>query len=117
MKTKVKVIFPATKLDRPSWPYIGYDVRKRSKEVLSVLIEQLPGFEFSPGVYYSPEEAERAFESERGQFDGYLVYMTAMWSGVAEFYVRNAGPPSLSANRRAGTWPSNRRWRTHRRTR
>jgi hypothetical protein len=74
------------------WPYINYDVEQRSQEVLSVLGEQLPGFEFSPGVYDSLQEAERAFQEEQGKFDGYLVYMTAMWSGIAEFYLRNARP-------------------------
>jgi L-fucose isomerase-like protein len=92
MQTKVKVVFPANQPDSPSWPYIGYDVDKRSKKVLSVLEQQLPEFEFSSGVYYSPEEAEHAFQEEQGMFDGYLVYMTALWSGIAEFYVRNARP-------------------------
>ncbi len=92
MKTKVKVIFPANQPDRPSWPHIGYDVEKRSKQVLAVLEQRLPEFKFSSGVYYSPEEAERAFQREEDQFDGYLVYMTALWNGVAEFYVRNAWP-------------------------
>jgi L-fucose isomerase-like protein len=92
MKTKVKVVFPANQPDRPSWPYVGYDVAKRSKEVLTVLKEQLPDFEFSPSVYYSPEEAEHTFQEEQGMFDGYLVYMTALWSGIAELYVRNARP-------------------------
>jgi L-fucose isomerase-like protein len=92
MKTRVKVVFPANRPDRPSWPYIGYDVEVRSREVLSVLEQQLPGFEFSSCVYYSPEEAEHAFQEEQERFDGYLVYMTALWSGIAEFYVRNARP-------------------------
>jgi len=92
MKTRVKVVFPANRPDRPSWPYVGYDVAKRSKEVLSVLEQQLPKFEFSASVYYSPEEAERAFQAERDQIDGYLVYMTSLWSGIAEFYARNAHP-------------------------
>jgi hypothetical protein len=88
----VKVVFPANPPDRPSWPYVGYDVEKRSKEVLSVLGQQLPEFEFSAGVYYSTEEAERAFQAKQDQYDGYLAYMTAMWSGIAEYYVRNARP-------------------------
>jgi L-fucose isomerase-like protein len=92
MKTRVKVVFPANLPDRPSWPYVGYDVEKRSRAVLSVLEQQLSGFEFSGGVYYSTEEADRAFQAEQGQYDGYLVYMTALWSGIAELYVRNARP-------------------------
>jgi L-fucose isomerase-like protein len=92
MKTRVKVAFPANRPDQPSWPYIGYDVERRSKEVLSLLRQQLPEFEFTGGVYYTPEEAERAFQGEQGQFDGYFVYMTALWNGVAEYYARNARP-------------------------
>jgi len=92
MKTKVKVIFPANPPGQPSWPYINYDVERRSQEVLAILEGQLPEFEFSPSVYYSLEEAERAFQGEQGSFDGYLVYMTALWSGIGELYAQNAHP-------------------------
>ena len=90
MKTKVKVIFPANRPNEPSWPYIGYDVEKRSREVLSMLESQLPELDFTPGIYRSREQAEHALQSER--FDGYLVYMTALWTGIPELYVRNARP-------------------------
>lgn len=73
MKTRVKVVFPAVRPDRPNWPYMGYDVEKRSKEVLSVLEQQLPECAFSAGVYYTPAEAEQAFRGEEGQFDGLLI--------------------------------------------
>ena len=90
MKTRVKVIFPANEPDRPSWPYIGYDVEGRSREVLSMLESQLPELDFTSAIYRSREEAERALQGER--FDGYLVYMTAMWTGIPELYVRKAHP-------------------------
>jgi len=92
MAVRVKVVFPANEPTRASWPYIGYDVENRSREVIALLEERLPGFEFSPGVYYSMDEAQRALESERGQFDGYLVYITAMWRGVPELYARSVRP-------------------------
>ncbi|MCD6289056.1 MAG: hypothetical protein J7M34_01040 [Anaerolineae bacterium] len=92
MAVRVKVVFPANEPTRASWPHIGYDVEKRSREVIALLEERLPGFEFSPGVYYSMDEAQRALESERGQFDGYLVYITAMWRGVPELYARSVRP-------------------------
>jgi L-fucose isomerase-like protein len=92
MKTTVKVVFPANRPGEASWPYVGYDIEKRSREIVAILRHQLPEFEFHPGVYDSLEEVERAFQEERGTFDGYLVYMTALWSGIAEFYVRNARP-------------------------
>lgn len=90
MKTRVKVVFPANEPDRPSWPYIGYDVEKRSREVLAVLESRLPELDFTPGIYRSKEQAEQALQGEH--FDGYLVYMTAMWAGIAELYARNARP-------------------------
>jgi len=96
MNARVKVVFPANPAEQPSWPWVGYDVEKRSKEVLELLELRLPEFEFSVGVYYSMEEAERAFKEEQGAFDGYLVYMTAMWSGIAEFYARNVRPTIIA---------------------
>jgi hypothetical protein len=32
MSTRVKVVFPANQPDTPSWPYVNYDVDKRSKQ-------------------------------------------------------------------------------------
>ncbi|MGC9468331.1 MAG: hypothetical protein ACP5HS_07060 [Anaerolineae bacterium] len=96
MSTHVKVIFPANEPDEPSWPYIGYDVEKRSREVLSVLKDRLPETMFTAEISRSPTQAEQKLrqDMEGGppRPDGYLVYMTALWTGVAEFYVRNAKP-------------------------
>lgn len=96
MNTRVKVVFPANEPDAPSWPYIGYDVEKRSKQILSMLRNHLPELEFTAEVYRSPGQAEQALKQETGdgrhRYDGYLVYMTALWSGIAEIYVRNANP-------------------------
>ncbi len=96
MNTRVKVVFPANEPDAPSWPHIGYDVEKRSIEVLSMLRQRLPELEFTTAVYRSPEQAEQALKQETGdgqhQYDGYLVYMTALWSRIADIYVRNANP-------------------------
>ena len=92
MKTKVQVIFPANEPDKPSWPYVGYDVKGRSKVVLSRLRSCLPEMEFSSGIYLSLDQAKQAFQHDQGQFDGYLVYMTAMWTGIPEFFVQNVHP-------------------------
>ena len=54
MNTRVKVVFPANEPDAPSWPHIGYDVEKRSTEVLSMLRQRLPELEFTAEVYRSP---------------------------------------------------------------
>jgi len=90
MNTQVKVIFPAIARDSPSWPYMNYDVEKRSGEVLAMLAQQLPGFTFMPAIYRTTEEAERGLQDEH--YDGYLVYMTALWTGIAEIYARKARP-------------------------
>ena len=100
---KTKVIFPATPPERPSWPYIGYDVQKRSREITAFLRERLPDFDFSPLVLYNAQEAERAAAESQGAFDGYLVYMTAMWNGVAETYARQAHPVVIADELYAGS--------------
>jgi len=101
MKTKVKVVFPADEPDAPSWPYIGYDVEKRSREVLAVLESRLPELDFASGIYRSKKQAEQALGSEH--FDGYLVYMTAMWTGIAELYARNARPVIVADELHSGS--------------
>lgn len=103
MKTRVKVVFPATQRDQPSWPYINYDVEARSKQVVAILREKLPEFEFSPAVFHSLEEAERAAETEQEHFDGYLVYMTALWSGIGAYYARNKWPTIIADELYAGS--------------
>ncbi len=90
METRVQVVFPANQPDEPSWPYINYDVEKRSKEVIGLLQEQLPEIAFTPVVCRTKEEAEAALQG--GTYDGYLVYMTALWTGVEEYYLRHARP-------------------------
>jgi len=103
MKTKVRVILPANRTARPSWPYIDYDVAKKSQEVLAALGQQLPEMEFASSILYSVEEAEQLVEDERGQFDGYLVYMTAMWTKIEEVFARKARPVVISDDLYAGS--------------
>ncbi len=94
MKTKVKVVFPMNEKDRPSWPYINYDVEGRAKEVIKVLKENLPDIEFSPQIIQGREQekAEKIIESERGKYDGYLVYMTSLWTGIPEAIAKKGVP-------------------------
>ncbi|MBN1247551.1 MAG: hypothetical protein JXC32_07815, partial [Anaerolineae bacterium] len=107
MNTRVKVVFPANAPDEPSWPYVGYDVEKRSTEVLATLRQRLPGVEFTGEISRSAEQAEQALEKEAGEghrpYDGYLVYMTALWTGIAEYYVRNARPVIVADELYAGS--------------
>jgi len=103
MKTRVKVVFPANRPGRPSWPYIDYDVQKKSEEVLATLREQLPNMDFTSSILYSGEEAEQLIESERGQFDGYLIYMTAMWTAIERVFARKAHPVIIADDLYAGS--------------
>jgi len=93
-KTKVKVIFPSVEKGIPTWPYINYDVERRAKEVLKALQENLPEIEFSPQIVYQrvKEKVEKILEEEKGKFDGYLVYMTSMWTGIPQIIVRKSWP-------------------------
>ena len=90
MRAKVQVVFPANQPDAPSWPYINYDVEKRSQEVIALLQEQLTEIALTPVVCRTKKEAEEALQS--GPYDGYLVYMTALWTEVEEYYLRHARP-------------------------
>ncbi len=93
-KTKVKVFFPAAEKDRPTWPYINYDVEKRAKEVMGILEKQLPEIEFSYQVIYSrdKEKVEKMIKEEKEKYDGYLVYMTSRWTGIPEIIVKTGVP-------------------------
>lgn len=103
MKTRVKVVFPANEPGRPSWPYIDYDVQKKSEEVLAMLRQQLPDMDFTSSILHSTEEAEQLVESERGPFDGYLVYMTAMWTKIEQVFARGARPVVIADDLYAGS--------------
>jgi len=90
MDTKVKVVFPANKPGRASWPYMDYDVTRKSEEVLAGLRQQLPQMEFASSILHTTQEAERALEQEQGQYDGYLIYLTAMWTKIEQVFARKA---------------------------
>lgn len=93
MKTKIRVVFTGLKNDVPAWPYINYDVEKRAEKVMPVLRDALPEVEFSPVVYYSKEDAEAGFrKDEKGRYDGWLVYVACIWTGIPQFYAQNVHP-------------------------
>lgn len=92
MKAKVKVIFPALKQGEPGWPYIDYDYTRRTGEIISKLEENIPEIEFSKAILYSPEEARKMLDAEKGNYDGYLVYLTTLWTGIPEFTALNYHP-------------------------
>lgn len=93
MKTKIRVVFTGLKKNIPAWPYINYDVEKRAKEVMPVLQKALPEIEFSHVVYFSKNDAEEGYKkNEKGKYDGWLVYIATIWTGIPEFYAEHVQP-------------------------
>jgi len=71
--------------------------------VLAALGQQLPEMEFASSILHSTEEAKQLIEEEREQFDGYLVYMTAMWEKIEQVFARKARPVVISDDLYAGS--------------
>ena len=97
MKPRIQVVFTGLCKDKPSWPHINYDVEKRAAEVMPVLEKAIPDVEFSHVVYYSREEAEKGYaKNEKGKYDGWLVYISCIWTGIPQFYAENVRPVVLA---------------------
>lgn len=93
MKTRIRVVFTDMIKDKPSWPYINYDVKKRMAEVMPCLEKAFPDVEFSPVLYATREEAEKGYaENEQGRFDGWVVYQSSLWAWISLFYAENVRP-------------------------
>jgi len=103
MNTRVRVVFPANRPGQPSWPYVDYDVEGKSKEVLARLRKELPTTEFSASILHSTAEAEELIAHEKTPYDGYLVYMTAMWAKVEQVFARKAHPVVIADDPYAGS--------------
>ncbi len=96
-KTKIRVVLPGLPENKSSWPHINYDYQKRADEVTAALETALPDMEFSSVVYYSLEEAREGYEkNEQGKFDGFLVYISSIWSDIPNFYATTARPVVIS---------------------
>jgi len=83
---------------------MDYDVENRSREVLRKLREHLPEVEFSASILQSTEEAEELLEEEGSPGpDGYLVFMTAMWTRIEQVFARKAHPVVIADDLYAGS--------------
>jgi len=93
MRTRVRVVFIGILPDRPTWPYINYDVDRAATQVMARLREALPEVAFQQSCYYTVQEAQEGYETvEKGHSDGWLVYVTQMWTGIPAFYAENVRP-------------------------
>jgi len=96
-KTRVRIVLPGLPENQSSWPHINYDYLKRADEITSALETALPEMEFSSVVYYSLEEAREGYEkNEKGKFDGFLVYISSIWSEIPNFYATSVKPVVIS---------------------
>ena len=92
-KAKVKVFFTGLKPDTPTWPYINYDYRKRAREIMELLRQNLSEVEFSETIAPSAEEAVREVKSDK-DMDGYLIFLLSLWSNMSTEVVK-LGRPTL----------------------
>jgi hypothetical protein len=93
MKTKLRVVFTALPKDVTGWPHINYDVETRAAEVMPILRDALPEIEFDHVVYTTAEEAEHGYgKNEKGKYDGWLIYVSALWTGIPQFYAQHVKP-------------------------
>ena len=103
-KPRIQVVFTGLHKNTPTWPHINYDVEKRAAEVMPVLAEALPDVEFSHVIYYSREEAEKGYaENEKGKYDGWLVYISCIWTGITQFYAENVNPVVIADEMYSGS--------------
>ena len=74
-KTRVALVF----LSKPgsSWPYPGFDVHGREKEVLALVKTGCPEIEFVPVVIQEPNDVQKAI-ALKDDVDGYLVYVVTL---------------------------------------
>ena len=78
-------------------------VEKKRDEVLAELGRHLPDTEFSADILRSTEEAEKLIEKDGDRFDGYLVYMTALWTKIEQVFARKVHPVVIADDLYAGS--------------
>ena len=104
MKTRIRVVFTGLKKDCPNWPHINYNVEKRADEVMAMLRSQLPDIDFTHAVYYSREEAEQGYaSSEKGEYDGWLIYLTTLMTMIPVFYAEHVHPVVIADEMYSGS--------------
>jgi len=96
-KVRVAAVFLAQV--RKSWPYPGFDVEGRQREILAALGEGCPQIEFVPVMVNNPGDVSKA-TALKDEVDGYLVYVaTLSWSlRGAITAIAKLGKPTVIAN-------------------
>ena len=83
-KPRVRLVFSTTPSTGPIWPNIGFDFEPPKRQLLAKLTEACPNVEFLPVTCQSGAEVQKLLADDKDKnVDGYLVYMMALWNGVA----------------------------------
>lgn len=96
-KVRVALVFMSKR--KSSWPFPGFDVRGREKEVLNVLKEGCPQIEFIPSVIDKPGDEKKPI-AMKDDVDGYLVHFTTLSWGLMGLLVQigKLGKPTVVAD-------------------
>lgn len=101
-KPRVGLIFSAVPSERRTWPYVGYNYKKRAEELEKLVKENLPEIEFVAKLVQSREDVEKALK-EIDEVDGYVVYYIGIWLGATEIILKKNKPTILVDDLYAGS--------------
>ncbi|HDI74780.1 MAG: hypothetical protein DRJ52_02120 [Thermoprotei archaeon] len=101
-KPRVGLIFSAVPSERRTWPYVGYDYKKRAEELEKLIKENLPEIEFVAKLVQSRDDVEKIFQ-EIGEVDGYVIYYIGIWLGATEAILKKNKPTILVDDLYAGS--------------
>ena len=101
-KARVRLVFTHVPKDQATWPNIGYDYDGRQRDLIGKLNQGCPNIEFLPVTAQSAEEAKKVLEDDK-DVDGYLVYMTGIWTGGPQVIAASGRPTLLVDDLYAGS--------------
>lgn len=93
-KARVSLVFAHRPKEEKTWPYLGYDYKKRIEELTQNLKTHCPGVEFIPAVVHDGLEAEDLVKQAEN-IDGYLVYIVGLWTGAPNVITLSGYPVVL----------------------
>jgi len=98
-KVRVAAVFLENTNFHEIWPYPGFDVAARQREILALLAKGCPEVEFVPVSVVKGTDVQKAV-AMKDDVDGYLVYVTTLdWGlGTAAIQIGQLGKPMLLAN-------------------
>lgn len=101
-KANIPLIFTHTPSEVPTWPYLGYDYKRRAEELREKLSSACPGINFIPYHAQNAADAERILQ-ETKDVDGYVVYIIGIWTGAPAVFARSGRPTILVDDLYAGS--------------